>query len=255
MHYMLKMTNFCILYWDMGCETRRQNAIVSWRELVKMTKYLRDKGLKFNAYMFEFGNNFIFNDSIKITDPLEFYEKAKKNNLAINHHVNDNCDFIAIMDSDLFFSEEQYDMVYDHIVELENSKNKIFFTYNLMDIHENERKEVLDLEKIELNVEKLEELKPKYSWRHSWGAGVLGGIFIVPRKEIREMGGFNENFLTWGAEDDEAHTRIKGYAEWRPKMNQGPYHLWHPKNEKDDKYFIPVYSDEYFRVNKVEKPR
>ncbi len=147
-------------------------------------KYLRDKGLKFNAYMFEFGNNFIFNDSIKITDPLEFYEKAKKNNLAINHHVNDNCDFIAIMDSDLFFSEEQYDMVYDHIVELENSKNKIFFTYNLMDIHENERKEILELEKIELNKEKLEELKPKYSWRHSWGAGVLGGIFIVPRKEI-----------------------------------------------------------------------
>lgn len=255
MLYILKMTNFCILYWDMGCETRRQNAIVSWKELVKMTKYLRDKGLKFNAYMFEFGNNFIFNDSIKITDPLEFYEKAKKNNLAINHPVNDNCDFIAIMDSDLFFSEEQYDMVYDHIKELENSKNKIFFTYNLMDIHENERKEVLELEKIELNVEKLEELKPKYSWRHSWGAGVLGGIFIVPRKEIREMGGFNENFLTWGAEDDEAHTRIKGYAEWRPKMNQGPYHLWHPKNEKDDKYFIPVYSDEYFKINKVEKPR
>ncbi len=101
----------------MGCEVRRQNAIVSWKELIKMTKYLRDKGLKFNAYMFEFGNNFIFNDSIKITDPLEFYEKAKKNNLAINHPVNDTCDFIAIMDSDLFFSEEQYDMVYDHIVE------------------------------------------------------------------------------------------------------------------------------------------
>jgi predicted glycosyltransferase involved in capsule biosynthesis len=159
------------------------------------------------------------------------------------------------MDSDLFFSEEQYDMVYSHIVELENTSNRMFFTYNLMDIHENERKEVLKLEKIELNTDKLEELKPKYSWRHSWGAGVLGGIFIVPRKEIREMGGFNENFLTWGAEDDEAHTRIKGYAEWRPKMNQGPYHLWHPKNEKDEKYFIPVYSDEYFKVNKVEKPR
>ena len=56
----------------MGCETRRQNAIVSWKELVKMTKYLREKGLKFNSYMFEFGNNLIFDDSIKITDPLEF---------------------------------------------------------------------------------------------------------------------------------------------------------------------------------------
>jgi hypothetical protein len=162
----------------MGCETRRQNAIVSWKELVKMTKYLREKGLKFNSYMFEFGNNFIFDDSIKITDPLEFYEKSKKNNLAINHPANNTCDFIAIMDSDLFFSEEQYDMVYSHIKELENTSKRMFFTYNLMDIHEDERKQVLELEKIELNTEKLEELKPKYTWRHSWGAGVLGGIFI-----------------------------------------------------------------------------
>ena len=126
----------------MGCETRRQNSIVSWKELKKMTKYLRGKGLKMNAYMFEFGNNFIFDDSIKITDSLEYYEKSKKNNLALNHPVNNTSSFIAIMDSDLFFSEEQYDMVYDHIKEMENSKNKIFFTYNLMDIHENERKEV-----------------------------------------------------------------------------------------------------------------
>ncbi len=112
----------------MGCETRRQNAIVSWKELVKMTKYLREKGLKFNSYMFEFGNNFIFDDSIKITDPLEFYEKAKKNNLAINHPVNNTCDFIAIMDSDLFFSEEQYEMVYSHILEIEVTSNKMFLT-------------------------------------------------------------------------------------------------------------------------------
>jgi len=175
--------------------------------------------------------------------------------LAINHMVNDTCDFIAIMDSDLFFSEEQYDMVYSHIKELEETPTKIFFTYNLLDIHENERKQVIDLEKNELIVEKLEELKPKYSWRHSWGAGVLGGIFLVPLKEIREMGGFDENFLTWGAEDDEAHSRLKGYCTWVPKLNQGPYHLWHPKNEKDDKYFIPVYSEEYFKINKIEKPR
>lgn len=239
----------------MGCEIRRQNAIISWKELKKMTKSLREKGLKFNAYMFEFGNNFIFDDSIKITDPLEYYEKSKKNNLAINHYVNDTCDFIAIMDSDLFFTEEHYQMIYDHIEELEISQQRIFFTYNLMDIHENERKEILDLEKYEINKDKLEENKSKFSWRHSWGAGVLGGIFIVPLKEMREMGGFNENFLTWGAEDDEAQTRLKGYCSWVPKMNQGPYHLWHPKNENDDKYFIPVYSDEYFKINKVEKPR
>jgi len=249
------MTNFCILYWDMGCEIRRQNSIISWKELKKMIKNLRERGLKINAYMFEFGDNFIFDDSIKITDPLEFYEKAKKNNLAINHPVNDTSDFIAIMDSDLFFSEEQYDMVYDHIQQLESKTEKVFFTYNLKDINENERKEVIDFDSVSLIPEKLEELKPKYVWRHSWGAGVLGGIFLVPTPEIRQMGGFNENFLTWGAEDDEAYVRLKGLCRWEPKMHQGPYHLWHPKNENDSRYFIPVYSDEYFKVNKVERPK
>jgi len=249
------MTNFCILYWDMGCEIRRQNSIISWKELKKMISKLRTKNLNINAYMFEFGNNFIFEDSIKITDPLEYYEKSKKNNLAINHPINDECDFIAIMDSDLFFSEEQYDMVFEHVQQLENNTEKIFFTYNLKDINENERKSVIDFDSIDIIPEKLEELKPNYSWRHSWGAGVLGGIFLVPLKEIREMGGFDENFLTWGAEDDEAHGRLKNYCSWVPKMNQGPYHLWHPKNEKDDKYFIPVYSDKFFEINKVKKPR
>jgi len=55
MHYILKMTNFCILYWDMGCETRRQNAIVSWKELVKMTKYLREKGSKVFKHCIDIG--------------------------------------------------------------------------------------------------------------------------------------------------------------------------------------------------------
>jgi hypothetical protein len=52
-------------------------------------------------------------------------------------------------------------MVYSHIKELENTSKRMFFTYNLMDIHEDERKQVLELEKIELNTEKLEELKTK----------------------------------------------------------------------------------------------
>lgn len=239
----------------MGCEIRKQNAIISWKELLKMTKYLREKGLEFNSYMFEFGDNFIFNDSIKINIPLEFYEKSKKNNIIINHRINDSCKFIAIMDSDLFFIEEQYDMIYHHIKELENSENKIFFTYNLMDIYENERKEILDIETMELNLKKLKQLKTKYVWRHSWGSGVLGGVYIVPKNEIKEIGGFDENFLTWGAEDDEAYVRLKEYVECKPKINQGPYHLWHPKNENDNKYYIPVYSDEYYKVNKIKRIR
>ena len=249
------MINFCMIYWDTGCQIRKENTMISWVQLKKMITYLNEKGANTNCYLFEFGETFLFEDSIKLGFNLEFFDKSKKNNLIINHSINDNCDFISIMDSDLFFVEEQYDMIYDHIKELENTETKVFFTYNLLDIHEQERLEILDLENLEINKEKFNELNTKFSWRHSWGAGVLGGIFIVPKNEIRKMGGFDENFLTWGAEDDEAHQRIKDYCSWIPKMNQGPYHLYHPKNINDEKYFIPVYSEGYFMINKVERPK
>jgi predicted glycosyltransferase involved in capsule biosynthesis len=247
-----------MLYWDTGCQIRKENTIISWIQLKKMVNYLKEKEVDVNCYLFEFGETFLFEDSIKLNVSLEFYEKSKKNNLIINHSINDNCDFLSIMDSDLFFVEEQYDMIYDHIKELETNKinkTKVFFTYNLLDIYEQERLEILNLENLEINKEKLDELKPRFIWRHTWGAGVLGGIFIVPKNEIRIMGGFDENFLTWGVEDDEAHTRIKQHCAWIPKKHQGPYHLYHPKNINDDKYFIPVYSEEYFKINKVEKPK
>lgn len=249
------MTNFCMLYWDMGCKIRKQNTIVSWKELKKLVDYLKKKGLRVNAYIFEIGENFVFDDSIKIHEKLEYYEKSKKSNLIINHPIMDECVFIGMMDSDLFFGEEQYDMIYDHIKELENGDHRSFFTYNLLDLSESQRNGVIDENANNLNQETLKNIKSQLVWRHSWGSGVLGGFYFTPLSKLREIGGFNEKFLTWGAEDDEAHARLKSVCVWKPKIDQGPYHLWHPKNEKDEKYYIPVYSDEYFQINKVEKPR
>jgi len=249
------MINLIILYWDMGCETRKQNTIVSWKQLKKLTYYLKNKGLNVNCYIFEFGENFIFEDSIKVNYTLGFFEKSKKINLVLNNPVNQFCKFIGIMDSDLFFHESQYNMLYEHIVELENSSKKIFFTYNLLDIHETERNKIINFETLDLQTDKLQNFTAKYSWRHSWGSGTLGGFFIAPYDELKKMGGFNENFLTWGVEDDEAFSRLKDFADWVQKKDQGPYHLWHPKNKNDNKYFIPVYSEEYFKINKIEKPK
>jgi hypothetical protein len=248
------MTNICIIYWDMGCEFRKQNSLVSWNQLKRMLKYLREKGLKMNAYIFEFGKEFVFNESIKMDYDLDYFEKSKKINLIMNHPVNSTCDYLAIMDSDTFFLEDQFDLIYNHIVEIEEKNEREFFTYNLLDIDKSEREQVIDFENHLPKFEIIKDLETKFSWRHSWGSGVLGGFFIAPISKLKQIGGFNENFLTWGAEDDEAQMRLKGLCHWNPKMNQGPYHLWHPKNEKDDKYFIPVYSDEYFQINKVEKP-
>ena len=244
-----------MIYWDTGCPIRKQNTEISWKELKKLTSHLQNKGIKTNCYLFEFGNKFHFDDSIKIDESSLYYEKSKKSNVAIFHELNDDCEFFSLMDSDLFFSEEQYDILESHINQLRLLTQKKYFTYNLNDIHENERKIIIDDETNDINFDRLKQMKESFSWRHSWGSGVLGGFFITPLKELRKIGGFNENFLTWGGEDDDAHVRIQSLCSWEPKMNFGPYHLWHPKNTNDKYYYIPVYSDEYFKINKVEKPK
>lgn len=239
----------------MGCEIRKENTTICWKELKKLTDNFKENGIDIKSYLFEFGENFIFEDSIKIDMKLDFYERSKKINVVINHEVNNDCDFISIMDSDTFFSPNQYEKLMKDILELETKNQRIFYTYNLLDINEHSRNFIIDFDAVELKYEELEQHKDSFSWRHSWGAGTLGGFFIVPTKELKMIGGFNENFLTWGGEDDEAHQRMKNLCSWVPKLFEGPHHLFHPKNENDTKYYVRVYSDEYFEINKVEKPR
>jgi len=247
------MTNIIILYWDTGCPIRNQNTKISWNMTKKMVKNLQDRGLDVICTLFEYGTTFHFDDSIKIEMSLDYYERSKKINIAINHEINNNVRFVAIMDSDLFFTEEQYDDVYDDIKRLENGSDNFFYTYNLLDLNESQR--TLVIYNNEIDVNKLKLVNQELIWRHSWGSGTLGGYCIIPLSKLKLIGGYNEKYLTWGAEDDDALTRIKTVCEWRPIMWKGPYHLFHPKNLKDKKYYIEVYSDEYFEINKVEKPR
>jgi predicted glycosyltransferase involved in capsule biosynthesis len=247
------MTNIIILYWDTGCHVRNENTKISWRETKKMVESLKERGLNISCSLFEFGRKFYFDDSIKIEMDLDYYERSKKINIALNHEINNDVKFVGIMDSDLFFIEEQYDEIFDNVRELEINGDSKFFTYNLLDIDENQRKQVIVDSEIDLEI--LNNLKSDFVFRHSWGSGTLGGFFLSPLNKLKDMGGYNENYLTWGAEDDDALTRLKGHCQWSPKMWKGPYHLYHPKNNKDKKYFIQVYTDEYFKINKVEKPR
>lgn len=247
------MTNINILYWDTGCSIRKQNTMVSWDMTKKMVNNLKERGLDIQCFLFEFGETFQFEDSIKIELKLEYYERSKKINVVLNHDVNKDSKFLSIMDSDLFFIEEQYDEVYNDIKSIENSSRSIFYTYNLLDLNENQRSYVLNTEFNSVDIEKLKESKDSLVWRHSWGSGTLGGYFIAPTNTMKKMGGFDENYITWGAEDDDALTRLKNHSSWVPQMNKGPYHLFHPKNTNDEKYYVPVFSERYFKLNNVKQ--
>ena len=249
------MTNINILYWDTGCSTRKQNTMISWDLTKKMVTNLKNRGLDIQCFLFEFGESFQFEDSIKIETKLDFYERSKKINMVLNHPVNQDSKFLSIMDSDLFFIEEQYDEVYNDIKSLENERQSSFYTYNLLDLDDKQRSYVLNTDSLTVDFEKLKEVMNLLSWRHSWGSGTLGGYFIAPTEALKKMGGFDENYITWGAEDDDALTRLKNHCSWVPQKNKGPYHLFHPKNVNDEKYYVPVYSERYFELNKVERPK
>ena len=50
---------------------------------------------------------FYFDDSVKIEMTLDYYERSKKINIALNHEINKEVRFVGIMDSDLFRDLEQ----------------------------------------------------------------------------------------------------------------------------------------------------
>lgn len=247
--YVKKPINFLMFYWDMGCEFRKQNTTICWNETKKITNYLRDKGLNISCYLFEFGKNSSFEDSIKIDMELDYFEVAKKRNICLNHPINNQTSHIAFIDSDLFFAPNQYDTIYNDIMLLQHN---MYYAYNLIDIDENQRNNIIENNSINYDI--LENESKDYIWRHSTGIATLGGFFIAPTDEMRKMGGYNENFLTWGGEDDEAHIRLIQQCIWFPK-EYGPYHLYHPKNINDSKYYIRPYTEEYFEINKVNNPR
>ena len=239
-------------YWDGDCEFRRQNAKIAWNEIKKLVIFLRENEIDASCYLFEIGERFIFDDSIKIVFKSEYFDKCKRNNMMINHSINDGVELFMFSDADCFFSPSQYPEILADIQSI--SGNHKFFTYNLLDIEQNQKGDVF-ISEFDIDYIKLDEMNKNenFIWRHSWGAGTLGGFFMCPFNDIKKINGFNENVLTWGADDDEAHVRLKTVCVWEPKMWRGPYHLYHPKDYTDPKFYIPVFTEEYYAINKIPR--
>ena len=55
---------------------------------------------------------------------------------------------------------------------------------------------------------------------------LCGGICIFRKEAINKIGGWNENFIGWGAEDDFVSLKVKNYLNWTEMPNRC-YHLFH----------------------------
>jgi hypothetical protein len=250
------MFSLNMLFWNNGDPVRLENTRFCWDKAKELINFLNFNNVPSKANLFDFSSENCFNDAIHIPLNEKYYQRSKKINFALNHEINNNSSVFSIIDSDCFFFKNYYEELKDDVIS--SYEKNLVYTYQLIDIPLERRYEFIDFEN---NVEKFNSIeenikKNNFAYRHSAGFGTMGGFFICGTKQLKDAGGFNESFLTWGAEDDEAVSRLRNIQAWMPKReNKGPIHLGHNKDLKDNYYYIPVYSDEYYQVNKVRYGR
>ena len=61
---------------------------------------------------------------------------------------------------------------------------------------------------------------------------LCGGICMFRREDIIKIGGFNENFIGWGAEDDCESVIVKNFLTWT-ELPAKCYHLYHDRPAPD----------------------
>jgi|TARA_R110002167_G_scaffold76869_1_gene213774 predicted glycosyltransferase involved in capsule biosynthesis len=131
-----------------------------------------------------------------------------------------NSNIIVFGDSDLIIEHnqfisgikalEKYDMVspYDKVIDLTPQESS-YPTQNILEIDRDGRGEN-DNQKINIS----------------------GGVAMFKKESIIKIGGWNEDFIGWGAEDDEITIRVKKYLKWCEL--KGPcYHMYHDRPAPD----------------------
>lgn len=61
---------------------------------------------------------------------------------------------------------------------------------------------------------------------------LCGGICIFRKEAIQKIGGWNEDFVGWGAEDDFVSVKVKHFLKYTELPNRC-YHLFHPRPAPD----------------------
>ncbi len=59
---------------------------------------------------------------------------------------------------------------------------------------------------------------------------ICGGICIFRKEAIMKIGGWNEDFIGWGAEDDFVSHKVKQFLNWH-QLPHKCYHLYHTRNQ------------------------
>ena len=65
---------------------------------------------------------------------------------------------------------------------------------------------------------------------------ISGGIAMFRRDAIQRIGGWNEDFIGWGGEDDFQTLKVKNFLSWT-ELKARCFHLYHSRPQPDQKWY------------------
>jgi glycosyltransferase involved in cell wall biosynthesis len=66
---------------------------------------------------------------------------------------------------------------------------------------------------------------------------LCGGICIFRREAIEKIGGWHEDFIGWGGEDDFQSVKVKALLSWHENKAAKCYHLFHERTAPDMRWY------------------
>jgi glycosyltransferase involved in cell wall biosynthesis len=139
-----------------------------------------------------------------------------------------SCDILIFMDADILLAEDALEQMLELLTTGADAVNPYA---TLIDLEQSETESLLhgeatldiQREEVQLDRQNLAQ-KPPY----------CGGVFGITRDLFNRVGGFDERFEGWGAEDNAMSFRVDYFARNSVTLDSHPaYHLWHPKAEDD----------------------
>lgn len=234
----MKTVSLNMKFWDDGQNdsTRIRNVNFCWNELKRLSNYLYSNGIDCGAELFDFSPNKIIGDATHIPYPLGEYKKGEKTNLILKR--KSNYDFFMMVDCDAFFDKQDYPLILEL---LRNLSTNDIITFDLAKLDENISDYLINDKFYRDNA----NWSYAYSGDKSLGplrhhTGGLGGVYLIDTKLLQTLGGFDENYVNWGAEDGEMISRIM-YSGLEHKLvptrNFAPFHLPHFVDRSNPYYY------------------
>lgn len=198
-------------------EERLNNLHLVYKSFKNLQNFLKLQGLDVDVNVFEFSTEKqYFKEAIYI--PLKgSYSKSIKLNHALMYLKRESIDIISFVDSDCLIDILDYSRVLFFLKDFDKTK---YYCNNLT-----------KLGSTKYFNEETFGITAFHTYYDSGVINGLGGMWFCDSKTLFEIGGFDERYISWGLEDEDAGKRLtlKGLS-----FKQLPfkiYHLPHPTEE------------------------